>query len=227
MPLNERGRRQTEVIAEGLEPPASCSSCRRSTAELRDREVGMAGFEPAVSCSQSRRGRQTPPHPEERAGYLPAVGRSGPAGDLPSRSARWPPVASPEVPGPARIAPLCGSSQAAPGFPECPEEDSDLLTPTWRAGRAAGHKKGRPAGPPSARTSGDRHDAITSIESRALSRGRRKRHADARCDTTLQLRGAASPICNSNLDISYMSGVSLTTEGDPVLLGRPRQEPAE
>jgi hypothetical protein len=226
LPLNERGRRQTEVIAEGLEPSASCSSCRRSTAELRDREVGMAGLEPAVSCSQSRRGRQTPPHPGERAGYLPAVGRSGPAGIC--RPARPGGHRSPRLRFPARTD--CSAVRVLPSsawVPGVSRGGFGLLTPTWRAGRAAGYEKGRPAGPPSARTSIDRHDAITSTESRALSRGKHKRHADARCDTTLQLRGAASPICNSYLDISYMSGVSLTTEGDPAFLGRPRQEPAE
>jgi hypothetical protein len=71
-----------------------------------------------------------------------------PGGDFSSRSVRWPPVASREVPGPARIAPLCGSSQAAPGFPECPEEDSNPSPqPGGRVVRRA-MKKGGPPGRP-------------------------------------------------------------------------------
>lgn len=79
------------------------------------------------------------------SGYLPAVGRPSRWGLLfplgPVTTGRLC-----EAPGPARIAPLCESSQAAPGFPECPEKDSNLLIPTWRASTisAVPAKRGRP-----------------------------------------------------------------------------------
>lgn len=100
-----------------------------------------------------------------------------PGGDFSSRSVRWPPVASDEAPGPARIAPLCGSSQAAPGFPECPEEDSNPLAPTWRAGRAAGHEKGRPAGPPSTRMLVVARSSLRQCDLGARAEGSVRRHA--------------------------------------------------
>jgi hypothetical protein len=84
------------------------------------------------------------------SGYLPAVG-------LPSRRACLLPLGPVttgrlnEAPGPARIAPLCESSQAAPGFPGLPREDSNLPIPPGGPAREA-HEKGRPAGPPPIRT---------------------------------------------------------------------------
>jgi hypothetical protein len=154
-----------------------------------------------------------------------------PGGDFSSRSVRWPPVASREVPGPARIAPLCGSSQAAPGFPECPEEDSNPLAPTWRAGRAAGHEEGRPAGPPSARTLDVVTSAVTSVRPRMSSRGKRMpaclaegvmylRHAAARRYTTLRRsRGDASPVCLLYRSVSRSA--LLNDEGRPGIPGPP------
>src|SRR5690348_9558831 len=101
----------------------------------------------ALAVALRLRAAHDPPGAVHRRAQRPprelGVDALSPAGDLSFRSARWPPVASPEVPGPARIAPLCGSSQAAPGFPECPEEDSDLLTPTGRAGPGLTRRLGK------------------------------------------------------------------------------------
>jgi hypothetical protein len=52
-----------------------------------------------------------------------------------------------EAPGPARIAPLCESSQAAPGFPGLPGEDSNLPIPPGGPVRPP-TKKGDPLGRP-------------------------------------------------------------------------------
>jgi hypothetical protein len=74
-----------------------------------------------------------------------------------------------EAPGPARIAPLCESSQAAPGFPGLPRRGFEPPHPTWRACPAA-HEKGRPVGPPPTLTTcvpGRSIKVATTDESRA------------------------------------------------------------
>jgi hypothetical protein len=158
-----------------------------------------------------------------------------PGGDFSSRSARWPPVTSCEAPGPARIAPLCGSSQAAPGFPECPEEDSNLLVPTWRAGRAAATKKTAPW-PPSARTVG----VVTAVryvsvapddglrEAYAGMRRRRRDVSTTCCCASLYNGSSFARYALAGMycvSACFTVSAPRTTKGGPVFPGRPRPEP--
>ena len=195
----------------------------------------MEGVEPSRATVQgSPAARSTTPceHPERKnrrvrsncSGYLPAVGRSGPAGI--SRPARPGGHRSPRLrlPAPHGLLHCADPPKQRLGSRSAPRR---IRTPSPQPGGRVVRRATKKGGPPGRPQLERLSVVMTSLRQLNLEcRAEGSKNGMLAHVVTQRFSYEAPPRrYATDLWMFHMFGESLTTEGDPVFRGRPRQEP--